>query len=630
MLFNRLRDKLKADDDDDIDMTSNAQLIDATLERLEPSEKETRENKPWLGTLHRDLRVGTDVMAALDRTRLRGGRPVLRSILLSDPLTDVAALKARQAALKLLELENDNKNEESWRYLAEREADVLWLVGARNDEAVRALYDETLIEPWPLSMLNRQSPLALVAWNIYRVAMIPIMGLLAPVFYVIVPYLVVLRQPNPPSFFEFLRTLLGGLLRPSNPATSASSENQNPHQKWAALIVHWISMVISAVAYISGILGSVQHARNLVDRHAVLRERVRRAREFLSKAEALDGALWRPELAEAFYIAGHVCKTQNWSCGCRLKSEGHKSEKSGSGGKCKDLVRGALEHGGCLRDYASFRAEDAEAALRRVYYLDALMSIVRARRDLSMSWTEFVDAPEPEMRMQGLAHPCLPPGSVKRNDVVLGGHEHKGHMLLTGPNAGGKSTLMKAVLCAALLSQTLTVAPCSQSMAMTPFDMVGSHLNVADQTGYESMFEAEMHRMAGVLSESARPCKRLIAIDELFSSTNVVEGTAAAAACAKRLGEQRGTLSVISTHFTLVAKHVPHETFECCSMPVKRTKEGGRIEFPYALTKGSSTQYIALELMARHSESAFDAPLIADALRIKSALARSKPKQPRP
>jgi DNA mismatch repair protein MutS len=280
-----------------------------------------------------------------------------------------------------------------------------------------------------------------------------------------------------------------------------------------------------------------------------------------------------------------------------------------------------LSHGDCLRDYASFRSEDAEQVLRRVYELDAVVSILRVRKDHGMSWAEFVDAPEPALRMEGLAHPCLPPSDVRRNDIAMGGIGKK-HVLLTGPNAGGKSTLMKAMLCAALLSQTITVAPCNRSISLTPFDMLGSHLNVADSTGFESTFEAEMHRMAGVLSSHAdtdkEKEKRLLAIDELFSSTNVVEGTAAAAACARRLGSAEQTLSVISTHFTLVAKEVPSESFACYGMPVKRTKQG-KIEFPYRLTSGPSTQYIALELMAMHS-GAFDEPLVADALRIKRSL----------
>jgi DNA mismatch repair ATPase MutS len=265
-----------------------------------------------------------------------------------------------------------------------------------------------------------------------------------------------------------------------------------------------------------------------------------------------------------------------------------------------------------------------------VYELDALVSVLKARRDHSMSWVEFLEdsKDEPELRLEGLAHPCLPPADVRRNDVSLGGPKHKKHMILTGPNAGGKSTLMKAMLCAALMAQTLTIATCSTAAAMTPFDMLGSHLNVADRTGHESMFEAEMHRMAGVLSdrdrESTRIKKRLLAIDELFSSTNVVEGTSAAAACARRLGKRPGTLSVISTHFSLVAKQVNGEEedggdFACCSMPVKRTSSM-EIEFPYKLTEGSRTQYIALELMAKSGCGAFDAELVADALRIKRSL----------
>ncbi len=591
-------------------------LIDHTLSRISNSNSTssaTTMDEEWLGTLHRDLRIGTDVCAALDRTATRGGSAAFRALLISRPLVSSTALRARQETLRALEGRmTDFKDDEKWQALKEREADALWLIGAKSDEAVRALYDETLIDPWPLSILSRFSPAALVAWNVYRVAMIPVMGLLAPVFYVVVPYLVVLRQSdNPPSFIDFCGKLLAGLLRAPNLETLVT-----PQQKWAAIAVHLFSLAVSAFAYLSGILGSLQHARSLIERHRVLRVRMARAREFVEAAEKLHDALWRPELGEAFGMRPHgTGQCSGFGCGfvesTKIKTGGH--------------IQRALEHGAKLRDYARFIPERAEEALRSVYELDALVSVLKARRDHSMSWVEFLEDEQPQLRLEGLAHPCLPPADVKRNDVSLGdGSGQKKHMILTGPNAGGKSTLMKAMLCAALMAQTLTIAPCSTAAAMTPFDMLGSHLNVADRTGHESMFEAEMHRMASVLSECEDTKKRLLAIDELFSSTNVVEGTSAAAACARRLGKRPGTLSVISTHFSLVAKQVNGDkgdeaNFACCSMPVKRTSSMG-IEFPYKLTEGSSTQYIALELMAKSGCGAFDAELVADALRIKRSL----------
>ena len=43
-------------------------------------------------------------------------------------------------------------------------------------------------------------------------------------------------------------------------------------------------------------------------------------------------------------------------------------------------------------------------------------------------------------------------------------------VLITGPNAGGKSTIIKSIVLSAYLSQTLTLAACKK-IKLTPFDL---------------------------------------------------------------------------------------------------------------------------------------------------------------
>ena len=65
--------------------------------------------------------------------------------------------------------------------------------------------------------------------------------------------------------------------------------------------------------------------------------------------------------------------------------------------------------------------------------------------------------------------------------------------IITGPNAGGKSTFIKSLCLAIIFSQTLTVAP-SSKFALTPFSLISTYLNIPDAKGKESLFEAEMRR----------------------------------------------------------------------------------------------------------------------------------------
>lgn len=558
--------------------------------------------------LHQDLEIPSSTeWERLSVASTRGGRSTFRHLLVSPLLTDISDLTNRQTVLQSLEdrlLDVGDEFEKDLAFLAEREDDVLWVLGVHQDEAAHLMYNDVLIEPWPASVLNRHSSAALILWNIYRILVIPAIGVFAPLVSIILPYLVVCRQPNPPTFPEFARLLFGST------AAAPQCLPMNPTLRW---VVQGVSILISIMAYVSGLLAGFQNARTLWSHHRVLNLRMRRAREFLSKAKTVNTRLWRPELSCIFERDHAACLDNN----------------DVQEGQCQGIRDTLRVHGQCLREYARMDRDRLHGCLRQVYDLDATIAVVRLKRRHSMCWTKFVESDHPEMHLSGLKHPWLMVSDIAQsctpNDIMLGA-VGKPHVLLTGPNAGGKSTLMKAMLATILLSQVLTIAPCSVSASLTPFNTVISQMNVSDLTGKVSTFEAEMRRVVEILS-TPPPGFRFLAIDELFSSTNVVEGTAAAAACARKIATCPRTLSIISTHFSMISDHLQPELFELLSMPVERVD--GKIRFPYRLRPGKSTQFIALELM---SQTFTNDHLIQDAIRIKRAIIsrhRSRNHRPR-
>lgn len=65
---------------------------------------------------------------------------------------------------------------------------------------------------------------------------------------------------------------------------------------------------------------------------------------------------------------------------------------------------------------------------------------------------------EPFLKAKSLGHPILRSdtlgeGTFVTNDVILGGSDHSSFILLTGPNMGGKSTLLRQVCLAVILAQ---------------------------------------------------------------------------------------------------------------------------------------------------------------------------------
>ena len=132
------------------------------------------------------------------------------------------------------------------------------------------------------------------------------------------------------------------------------------------------------------------------------------------------------------------------------------------------------------------------------------------------------------------------------------GNKYPCNSIITGPNAGGKSTIIKSIGISLLTSQTLGLA-FADNLQFTPFHILNSYLNIPDCKGKESLFEAEMHRSL----DHIKMCKNLpeeqrsfIIMDEIFSSTNPHEGISGAYAIAKKMASFDNSVCVITTHFT--------------------------------------------------------------------------------
>ena len=97
----------------------------------------------------------------------------------------------------------------------------------------------------------------------------------------------------------------------------------------------------------------------------------------------------------------------------------------------------------------------------------------------------------------------------------------------------------------------------ADEFTLTPFDILNSYLNIPDCKGKESLFEAEMHRslahinMCKSLSDEK---KSFIIMDEIFSSTNPVEGISGAYAIAKKMASFENSVCIITTHFSELTK----------------------------------------------------------------------------
>lgn len=260
-------------------------------------------------------------------------------------------------------------------------------------------------------------------------------------------------------------------------------------------------------------------------------------------------------------------------------------------------------------------------ALKATGTIDAYLSIAKLYKkyaqhpNAQFCFPVYISQNTPYINIKNYWHPILNADKVVTNSIEQGNISQARNVILTGPNAGGKSTNLKAITISLILAQTLGITP-AHEMTLTPFKLINTYLNIADTEGKESLFQAEMHRAQALLDQVRQLGSKELAfviMDEIFTGTNPKEGMAAAYGIAKKLSSYKNSMAVIATHF-MVMTDLAQDTnglFE--NYKVYANKENGRITYPYTLEKGITDQAIALELL---EQEGFDSEILQDAYNV--------------
>jgi len=152
------------------------------------------------------------------------------------------------------------------------------------------------------------------------------------------------------------------------------------------------------------------------------------------------------------------------------------------------------------------------------------------------------------MRITDLYHPGLQQGKRIYNSIEMGTQDRRAHVLLTGPNRGGKSTLLKSLGAATLMAQTVGVV-FARHAELPVFDNIITALSLQDVIGEMSLFEAEIE-FAKDVKKHIVSGKTFLMMDEIFHGTNAHDGVEASQVFLDDLYRTPVPLfSVVSTHY---------------------------------------------------------------------------------
>ncbi len=206
----------------------------------------------------------------------------------------------------------------------------------------------------------------------------------------------------------------------------------------------------------------------------------------------------------------------------------------------------------------SCNAEAWRAAGSALARLDALLSLAAASEAMAHPRVRptVVDAPAAAVRLVGMRHPWASSSGrpMIPNSLELGGGAGRA-AVLTGPNMGGKSTLLRQTCLAVVLAQVGCYVPAEACFVAGPVDRVLTRLGAHDNlVGGQSTFMVEMLDAARVL-QSATP-RSLVVLDELGRGTSTHDGAAIASAVLAHVAHARRPLALFATHYRPLAEAV--------------------------------------------------------------------------
>ena len=230
-----------------------------------------------------------------------------------------------------------------------------------------------------------------------------------------------------------------------------------------------------------------------------------------------------------------------------------------------------------LVDEARRRADDFRRALDFLGELDALQAAWRYAAAADGRLAEI--APDGELRLVAAHHPLLEPRLAGLRLAALGERGHTGRsvpvelelgadrrlVVVTGPNAGGKTVTLKTVGLSVLAHLCgLPVPAAAGTRLPVPRRVTAAVGDEQDLLRDRSTFSGRLQRLREVW-EATGP-DSLVLVDELGSGTDPEEGAALAIALLEALLEQGG-LAVLTTHLTpLAAAALERDGAWCAAM----------------------------------------------------------------
>jgi hypothetical protein len=217
-------------------------------------------------------------------------------------------------------------------------------------------------------------------------------------------------------------------------------------------------------------------------------------------------------------------------------------------------------------------------------YIDCLNGLQYNIMEGYISFANFIDNSKKIVFEKSYYAPLKKSNPIK-NTIQL-----KKNIIITGPNASGKTTILKSTLINVLFSQQFGCG-FYNSAKIKPFHYIHCYLNIPDTSGRDSLFQAEARRCKEILDaiDNTKSNKEthLCIFDELYSGTNPDEAIESAILFMKYIAKYKNISYMLTTHFIKIC-NVLNKMDMIQNYKMITEKVEDKLHYKYILKKGIS------------------------------------------
>ena len=179
--------------------------------------------------------------------------------------------------------------------------------------------------------------------------------------------------------------------------------------------------------------------------------------------------------------------------------------------------------------------------------------------------------------------------ALNNNNPIKNNVKLNNNIIITGPNAAGKTTLLKSVLYNIILSQQIGCGFYSKA-DIKLYDFIHCYINIPDTSDRDSLFQAECRNCKNILDTILKnPDKNHFCVfDELYSGTNPYEAIASGYSYLDFISKYKNINFVLTTHYIKLCKLLKSKINKNYYMEINKDDDTNNYKYTYKLVSGIS------------------------------------------